>query len=388
MTAAFVLSINMFIASLFAVAFAVVASTHPTVRGARWLAAAYGVGVLDVVLEFILPWLVDPELAVVGIYLIYLTALTFGLIGVARHYGVKTPRLPITLVWGAAFLITPALLILPYDSTVRALLYQSPYASLQALMAWVVVRSGRKMALDKLLIMVSGLAVIFYLAKPGIAWKMGMAAGPQGYLSSQYAAISQTMGSVILIALALVLLLVIMRDTASEMVAQSETDPLSGVLNRRGFEARGELSIQCAKKNGLPLALITLDLDRFKSINDSFGHAAGDTVIADIADLLASAVEDRGMVARLGGEEFAILLPGRNSLQASELAEYIRTSMSDKLPNRFDTDKAVTASFGVAELQDTDELSDLCRRSDLALYEAKAAGRNTVATANLSSYNH
>ena len=92
MTAAFVLSINMFIAALFAVAFTVVASTNPTVRGARWLAAAYGIGVIDVALEFILPSLAQPTPVVVAIYVSYLAALTCGLIGVARHYGAALPR--------------------------------------------------------------------------------------------------------------------------------------------------------------------------------------------------------------------------------------------------------------------------------------------------------
>ncbi len=383
MTAAFVLSINMFIAALFAVAFAVVASTNPTVRGAQWLAAAYGLGVLDVGLEFVLPSLVHPVFAVVSIYAIYLTSLTLGIVGVSKHYGVHQPKRSIGIIWIAGMALVPVMLSLPYDSTLRIFLYQLPYVALQLLLIGIVIRSGRRMALDRLLVFVSSLAALTYLAKPAVAAKITSASAPSGYIASDYAAVSQTMGAVTLVAMALILLLVIMRDTTMEMVARSETDPLSGVLNRRGFEAHGQRAVEHSKKNGLPLALITLDLDRFKAINDSYGHAAGDMIIADLAALLAASVDKDDLVARLGGEEFAVLLPGRNSAQAHAFAEELRVHISRKLPARLGNEKAVTASFGVAELLVTDQLSDLCRRSDVALYEAKAAGRNKVSTASL-----
>jgi len=203
MTAAFVLSINMFIAALFAVAFTVVASTNPTVRGARWLAAAYGIGVIDVALEFILPSLAQPTPVVVAIYVSYLAALTCGLIGVARHYGAALPRSATAIVWLAGLAFVPVMLGLPYGSALRTLLYQLPYAAMQVLMVAVVVRSGGKLALDRLLVTVGALAVLVYLAKPAIAWWIGTADHAQAYLASDYAAISQTMGSVVLIALAL-----------------------------------------------------------------------------------------------------------------------------------------------------------------------------------------
>ena len=177
------------------------------------------------------------------------------------------------------------------------------------------------------------------------------------------------------------LLLVIMRDTTMEMIARSETDPLSGALNRRGFETHGDRAVVRARRTDQPLSLITLDLDRFKAINDSFGHAAGDRVIADLAEVLGDAVGSDDLVARLGGEEFAILLPGRTTAQAQALAERMRWAVARDLPVRLDNAPAVTASFGVAELQFGERLSDLCRRSDLALYEAKAAGRDTVCAA-------
>lgn len=133
-----------------------------------------------------------------------------------------------------------------------------------------------------------------------------------------------------------------------------------------------------AGRSGTPLTLVLIDIDRFKAINDSFGHAIGDMIISDLARILSTWVEEGDLVARLGGEEFALLLAGRSLKQAHELAEGIRKTISTQLPARLGQSKAVTASFGVAELQESGQLSDLMRKSDLAPYRAKAQGRNQV----------
>lgn len=379
MTAAFVLSINMFIAMLFAVAFAVVGKTNSAARGALWLAAAYAMGVVNVGLEFILPSVTEASLVIVAIYAIYLASLTLGVIGVSQHYRVKLPVVAVAIVWVFAAALVPIILSLPYGSTLRLLLYQLPYVALQALMTIIVLQARRRMALETLLATVSALAAFIYLLKPLLAWQYGgIAVNPQGYLASNYAAISQTMGAVIVIALALTLLLIMMRDITIEMVIRSETDLLSGIFNRRGFESHGNDMLQLAKRQGTPLTLVMIDIDRFKTINDNFGHSVGDLVISDLAALLSDAIGSDDLVARLGGEEFAILLSGKDARQAYRIAESIRENISQQLPTRLDSVKAITASFGLAELQPSDQLSDLCRRSDLALYDAKARGRNYV----------
>lgn len=383
MTAAFILGINMFIAALFGVAFAVVARSNPVARGAGWLAAAYALGIVDVMLEFIMRWTEHPTPVITGIFFTYLAALTCGLVGVAKYYRTGPQTRPIVAVWVLAGMLTPAMLMLPYGTGARTLLYHLPYFTMQVLMTWIVIRSGRRMLLDRLLVFVSSAAALSYLAKPLIAWRIGGADTPQNYLASDYAAISQSLGSVILIALALVLLLVMMRDMTIEMIARSETDPLSGLRNRRGFEVHGEQMVADAIHSHQPLTLVTVDIDRFKTINDRFGHPVGDKVIIAVAKLLSSATGEGDLVARLGGEEFALVLAGQEIEQAARSAELMRQRVQTELSQAVGNAQVVSASFGLAQLSPDEALSSLARRSDLALYEAKNTGRNKVSLAPL-----
>lgn len=381
MTAALVLGINMFIGFLFAVAFGVVAATNSTVRGARWVAAGYSMGVVVVLLEFGLYWQVAGRPLETGIFLGFLFAQSFCLIGVARHYRVPPPAKAMFAIWVASLIAAAIILKLPYGSVSRALLYQLPYVAMQSLIGLVILRSGRQQSLDLLLMTLSFTVALLYLSKPALVVWIGTAETPQGYMVSDYAAVSQTLGSITLIALALVLLLVMMRDATKEMVLRLEEDPLSGVLNRRGFDEHGGRVLAKAHQTGEPLALVMADIDHFKAVNDRFGHAAGDLVIAHFANLLQDAAGKTAIVVRLGGEEFAVLLNGKDLTDARRYAETVRASISSEPLVEFGLDCPVTASFGVAQVAQGDGLPDITRRADAALYKAKEGGRNRVSLA-------
>lgn len=378
MTAAFVLAINMFIAGIFALAFGVVAAMNRAARGARWLALGYATGIASVPLEFLLPLQAEPGPVVIGIFLDYLLALTFCLIGIARHYGTAPPWRTMAAIWTASVLATPIIFTLTYGSPVRSSLYQLPYFAMHAAVGLVIYRSQRRQPLDLLLFVLNGVAASLHLLKPLIAWTIGTATAPQGYMATTYAALSQSMACVTLVALALVLLLVMMRDTTAEMVARSETDALSGILNRRGFDMHAERMLAHARRTNEPLTLITADIDHFKSINDRFGHAVGDQVIAHFAAVLRRSVSGEAIVSRLGGEEFAVLLAATPLAAGRRVAEAMRERFGADRLEHLDGDHVVTASFGVAQLTQGDTLFDLSRRADAALYRAKAGGRDRV----------
>lgn len=381
MTAAFILVINMVIAGIFAIAFGVVAATQRRARGAAWIASGYAMGILDVALEFLLPLQSDPTLVGIGIFLTYLLALTLCVIGIARHYGVPPPFRTLAAIWLLTLLAVPFLFTMPGPSMLRRVLYQLPYVAAQLLVGVVVLQSRRRQALDLLLVGLTVLSALLYAIKPFIAATIGAANTPQSYMASTYAAISQSMGAVTLVALALVLLLVMMRDATAEMLVRSETDSLSGLLNRRGFDRHAERRIARALRTGTPAVMIAADLDHFKAINDSFGHAAGDGVIAHFADVLRESVSESAVVSRLGGEEFAVLITGADLSEGRRQAEAARTAFSAASLADLGIDATVSASFGVAQVMPGDTLFDLSRRADTALYRAKAGGRNQVCVA-------
>lgn len=378
MTAAFVLGINMFIAGIFAVAFGVVAATNRMARGALWMALGYAMGIIDVALEFMLPRQADATPVAVGIFLIFLLALTFCLIGVSRHYRVDPPRIGLGIIWTLSILALPVIFSMPFASPVRGLLYQLPYFAMQALAGFAILRSGRRQPLDLFLIGLQFAGALTYLTKPLIGMMVGTASTPQGYMATTYAAISQSLGAVTLVALAMVVLLVMMRDMTAEMIVRSETDLLSSVLNRRGFEQRGQRALVRTETGGV---LVAADLDHFKQINDNFGHAAGDGVIAHFAALLRDAAPDGAIVGRVGGEEFAVFLPDALLSDGRLYAETVRAHFSARQLPVLGVDRCFTASFGVAQLVPGDSLTDLLHRADAALYRAKAGGRNRVRVA-------
>ncbi len=152
-------------------------------------------------------------------------------------------------------------------------------------------------------------------------------------------------------------------------------DPLTGCLNRRSFFEIFETELLIAQNSGAPLSCIMLDIDRFKSINDTHGHAMGDKVIQRVSDIVQEVVNDSDAVCRYGGEEFCVALRDVNESGAAEVAEEIRRRVASC--NEFGF--TVTSSFGVAQRQhELRDLAVLIDRADRALYAAKNGGRNRV----------
>ena len=155
-------------------------------------------------------------------------------------------------------------------------------------------------------------------------------------------------------------------------------DPLTGLLDRRGFMGEAERRLKLAERRAGSLALLYIDLDRFKQINDGHGHAVGDAVLHAFAKVALRGVRDDDVVARIGGEEFVVLLDDTSLSGAKRVAERIRTGLRRVTVDGLPDDFAVTVSVGIAGSAPGETLEAFMARADAALYAAKAAGRDCV----------
>lgn len=183
---------------------------------------------------------------------------------------------------------------------------------------------------------------------------------------------------------------VILRDvtrSGSDSVKLKElltTDHLTGACNRAYFFESGERQRLKCSLHGQPLALIAIDIDHFKQVNDGYGHAAGDAALKAVATACKTLLRNGDIFARIGGEEFVVLLPSTDMAAAIKLAERLRISISAIPLQAGDTTLTITASFGCSVMTDSSTtLTDLLTKADALLYVAKRSGRNRVEPALL-----
>lgn len=170
-----------------------------------------------------------------------------------------------------------------------------------------------------------------------------------------------------------------MNDANEMLRVQAAVDPLTGVMNARAYYATTDRLIQVGLRSGAPFSVLFVDLDHFKSINDRYGHEAGDTVLRSVAGCLTANIRQSDALGRIGGEEFSIFLPDTDLTQAEVLAEKLRTSIEALTPTVGDMRLKVTASIGVAgNRPDHRTIADIQRIADQAMYQAKKQGRNRV----------
>ena len=173
-----------------------------------------------------------------------------------------------------------------------------------------------------------------------------------------------------------------LRDINMTLQAASLTDPLTGLANRRHLIERFRREAIRAQRTGGPMAVLLADVDRFKSVNDTWGHQTGDAVLAAIADVLQANLRDYDLCGRWGGEEFLILLPETNLEGGLAVAEKLRGAVAASRPGgRARPEIEVSLSVGVATYDPDESIEVSIGRADGALYQAKVAGRNRCVAA-------
>jgi diguanylate cyclase (GGDEF)-like protein len=168
---------------------------------------------------------------------------------------------------------------------------------------------------------------------------------------------------------------------SSELRELAQRDHLTGISNRRHFFDLADEACRKAAATGAPLSLLIVDVDYFKQINDTYGHMHGDEVLKTLATVCRKALGDVDMLARLGGEEFVLLLPDADLAAATAVAERLRADIQRTPVRLHDATLYFTVSLGVAQWQTDEPVPVLMRRADEALYAAKYSGRNRTEAA-------
>ena len=161
--------------------------------------------------------------------------------------------------------------------------------------------------------------------------------------------------------------------TKKELEALSSIDKLTGILNRRKLDESLEHEVEVAKRHSTNLALIIVDIDHFKNVNDTYGHQLGDLVLSEVSNIITQAIRKSDIFGRFGGEEFLIICPQTTQEEAFVLAEKLRMSIANYI---FEEIGHITISLGISQFANDEETEHLIKNADIALYEAKNSGRN------------
>lgn len=291
-------------------------------------------------------------------------------LGLAEAGSVSVRRDVLRGVFALGLFALAASLFAAPDSVLRAVIVQPTHALLAGIMFERTGRSASRTVRYAIRLFL-GLLTLFYLFVPVLFWRAATLPGlDTGGRIDEVNSVANPFFLLAVFGFGASIFFHVMSRFAGRFHKASVTDSLTGLLNRRGFLEK------VGAHSGATAALVMLDIDRFKRINDRFGHDAGDRTIAAVAAALSEATPAGHVVARLGGEEFAVFLANTNVAAARLFAESLRELIAFRLHGLNDPAETVTASFGVAGVDGG--ISAALSLADQALYAAKKGGRNRV----------
>ncbi len=321
------------------------------------------------------------------LFVLYSVNLAAGVLlgaGVTIHYRLD-PHWKLTgVAYLLGLLVTYLVLDMPRQSVLRMSINQLPLVLAIGTCAARVIMVKQKSILDQAVAAALVVFAINLAGRPAVLWFFGTMGNTAAEAhATDYAIVSNLALAIVTMSTATILMLTLVADLVSDLTRKSQRDPLTGLLNRRGLNARLSHNGISAEHGMQPVSVVIADIDHFKAVNDIHGHAIGDKVIQRFARLLEAAAGGQHLVSRIGGEEFAIVLPACDVAMARMFAEGVRTVFAEtaisELPSH-----PVSASFGVAGWRRGAPLDQAISAADTALYRAKRAGRNRVQVAGNS----
>lgn len=372
--AGFLLTVNFFIAQCFCMFFLAVSARSRNRAAARWFAGCFAVASLSAIFELFVAYVYPPKLWAILAFAAMLGGMFMLRVGIGQLYGVKTNRTLLATVFCAFVALDYLIYDLPRGTLQHALPYQMPFAVALGMSAWAAYRARVTSFVDRALVVLLAVTSAHFIVKAFAAVFAGSGNTAKDYIASQFALVSQSMGAVLIVTVGLMLLCVLVLEIVADEKVNSEVDPLSGLLNRRGFDNRVD-ALMAGKG---PHSIVLCDLDHFKAVNDTYGHQGGDAAIRAFGEMLQAAAPHGALVARIGGEEFMLFLPFAGKDAALLFAHALRATRAVSPIPGLPSTARVTASFGVAEVGQGEPLRFAMRRADDALYAAKNAGRDCV----------
>jgi diguanylate cyclase (GGDEF)-like protein len=243
-------------------------------------------------------------------------------------------------------------------------------------MAWMLLRPGKGHSLLRRLIGINDLIFFLVISLRGYS---GMVQSHMTVLTPGIVSnMTFIVGFILMIVNSFGFLLLCKEEDDRKMALLATTDSLTGLLNRRAFFERTESARLLATRLRSPIALMMIDIDHFKRLNDRFGHATGDEALCVFADTVRLALRDHDIMGRLGGEEFALVLPGTDLEGAQHAAERLRSAVSAAVLPTSGNQYSMTVSIGVVVVDPQEHINSALARADHALYAAKGAGRDRV----------
>ena len=379
-TELYIALLNPSIAVILAAAFLVLWLYQPRQRYLLFLPLAYTSCAAGFLLQyFTLPIGFDAtKLASNALFLAAALCIAHAILG---RYGRRLPVFAFLLGAGGIAGFAWFLLVRP-DLTWRILVMNFALGGISLLVAAELRAVRQKNPLDRLLFLLALLSGLNFFVRTIVIVRLhGAYDSYDGFYDSAYWTTVLLSHAIFSLVIAFTLMTGSVLDLIAELRRESRTDPLSGLLNRRGFEVRAASMMADAVRSGMPLSLVICDLDNFKAVNDSLGHVAGDKVIASFARFLDGALAPGQLAGRIGGEEFAVMLPGADLSSARLFAEGARSSFGMLAIDGLPRERRFTASFGVAQLEPGESITGLIVRADAALYDAKNEGRDCVRVA-------
>lgn len=368
-------------AALFVMTYGVVAVSYSRQRAAAWFMGSYSLGFLSTICELLIRYSDHTVLFSLLGYVSFLAGILMMSVGIEAFAGRRPQWRFAVMVWIGGVTLRLAILGGTRGSVPYEMLFQLPFAFASIIALRAVRQIGQTGPIRAMLMSIFVVIGVHFLIKPFLAATLGAGVTAKAYLTTVYAVASQVSTGVLLVAAGLFLMLLVIQKALEETILDAETDPLTGLTNRRGLSRMGLRLMAEADRQGHGLYVLMLDLDHFKRINDQYGHATGDTVLVAFARVLETLAMADVLTVRMGGEEFALLVPDADSEpdtrddRATRLGRAIRVALE---PFAEQGMPALTVSGGVVRYTRGETLEGMIARADQLAYRAKRGGRDRI----------